>query len=81
MTESSASLIALREAPIPSSAPHLIRLSMTFLFVFLRSMRRVKSCKEQKGPPSSRASMIETTAPSPTFFTALSPKTIFPSVT
>jgi hypothetical protein len=41
----------------------------------------VKSQIEANGPPSSRAATIARHVASPTFFTALSPKRIFPSTT
>jgi hypothetical protein len=41
----------------------------------------VKSQIDVNGPPSFRALMIARAAPSPTPFTALSPKRIFPSTT
>ena len=45
------------------------------------STRSVKSQREANEPPLSRAATIAAAAASPTFFTALSPKRIFPSTT
>ena len=44
-------------------------------------LRQVKSQIDENAPPSSRARTIERHADSPTFFTAFSPKRIFPSTT
>ena len=42
--------------PVESSAPHLTRLSIAFLFTVRASTRAQKSQIEVNGPPSSRAS-------------------------
>ena len=48
------------------------------MFTARQSTRSQKSQIEVNGPPSSRASMIVSTAASPTFLTASSPKRILP---
>jgi len=52
----------LRVAPVESSAPHLIRLSIDFLLTVRASTREQKSQIEVNGPPLSRASQIFSTA-------------------
>ena len=49
-------------APVESSAPHLIRLSIAFLLTVRASTRAQKSQIESNGPPASRASRIFSTA-------------------
>jgi hypothetical protein len=67
--------------PVESSAPHLTSDSSARLFTTCGSTRSVKSQIDVNGPPPLRAAIIERTAPSPTFFTAFSPKRILPSTT
>ena len=54
--------IPLRVAPVESSAPHLIRLSIAFLFTVRQSTRAQKSQIEVNGAAASRASRIFSTA-------------------
>ena len=54
--------IPLRVAPVESSAPHLIRLSIAFLLTVRQSTRAQKSQIEVKAPPAARASRIFSTA-------------------
>ena len=70
-----------RVAPVESSAPHFTKDSRARLFTSCGSTRSQKSQMEVKCPPSSRAAMIDRTAPSPTFLTAFRPKRIFASTT
>jgi hypothetical protein len=70
-----------RVAPVESSAPHFTSDSSARLFTSCGSTRSQKSQMDVKCPPSSRAAIIERTAPSPTFFTAFRPKRIFSSTT
>ncbi len=65
----------MRELPVESSAPHLIRHSIARLFTARASTRSQKSQIEEK-PPSSRARRIASTAEWPTFLTASRPKRI-----
>ena len=62
--------------PIESSAPTLISASSTLRLHRRRSIRVQKSVSERNGPPSSRAAMIDSMAPWPTFLTASRPKRI-----
>ena len=62
--------------PIESSAPTLISASSTLRLHSRRSMRVQKSVSERNGPPSSRAAMINSMAPWPTFLTASRPNRI-----
>ena len=71
----------LRDAPVESSAPALTSDSSARLFDTCGSTRSVKSQIDSNGPPSARARTISRHADSPTFFTAFSPKRIFPSTT
>ncbi len=57
-------------------APALMRDSKVRLFTTLSSRRFRKSPRLLKGPPRSRSSRMAKAAPSPTFFTAESPKRI-----
>jgi hypothetical protein len=52
----------LREAPVDPNAPHLISASIAFLLTARQSTRAQKSHSESKGPPSSRAALIASTA-------------------
>ena len=70
--------LPLRE---PGSAPHFTSASSTRLFDTDGSTRSAKSQIDSNGPSASRAAMIERHAPSPTPFTALRPKRIFPPTT
>ena len=73
--------IPKRDDPVESNAPDLTSDSTARLFATWGSTRSVKSQIDVKLPPSSRARTIARHADSPTFFTALRPKRIFPSTT
>ena len=64
----------LRDAPVESNAPHLMRHSIARLFTVRESTRSQKSHSEVKSPSFEWASRIAWTAMWPTFFTASSPK-------
>jgi hypothetical protein len=57
-----------------SNVPLLMNDSMTRRFTALKSTRSQKSKSDLKGPSFFRASRIDSTAPSPTFLIAASPK-------
>ena len=58
------------------SAPTLASDSSTLRLASRTSTREQKSVSDRNSPPLSRASMIDSIAPSPTFLTASSPKRI-----
>ena len=58
------------------SAPTLISASRTLRLARRRSIRVQKSVSERNSPPSSRAAMIDSIAPWPTFLTASRPNRI-----
>ena len=60
--------------PKSSIAPHLTSASMTRLLTVRRSTRPQKSSSDLNGPFFSRSATTASTAPSPTFLTAASPK-------
>ena len=61
---------------VESKAPHLIRLSITFLFTFLKSTFLQKSNIKANLPEDSLAEIIASIAASPTFFIAARPNLI-----
>ena len=67
--------------PRESKAPHLMRLSTTRLLILRRSTREQKSRNDLNDPSLSLDSMMDSIALSPTFFTAASPKRMFPPST
>ena len=69
-----------RGSPVLSKAPLRMSASSTRLLAICESTRAQKSKIEVKRP-SARAAMIASIAPTPTPFTALSPKRILPSTT
>ena len=60
----------------PSKAPAFTSASITLRFTLRPSTRLQKSNSDRNGPPCSRATLITSTAPSPTPFTAPRPKRI-----
>ncbi len=64
------------DAATPSNAPDFTSASSTLRLTLRPSTRLQKSNSDRNGPPSSRAALITSTAPSPTPLTAPSPKRI-----
>ena len=69
----------IRLEPAESSAPHLTSDSSARRLTSCGSTRSVNSQIVANSPPSSLVRTIASAAASPTFFTAFSPKRIFPS--